>query len=268
MKRFALFLVCLLLTGCGDAKAPPVEEAPPAESPQEESVTPPSEGASADFSSQLALIAAQADQWQLKDCPAWQFAVTDLDQNGRLEVVTTVTQGTGSFTTTAVWEVSEDLDDLLLCTAEAPDAPAIVPRGDGTETGYLPLPVYQDETENTFHYITESTAKDSPASYRDSTSALTLRDGSVSAQLICARNTLYLPGEDPSAEPEEQISYEDGEGAAITEEAYASAVEELFAACTPMEARIGWALVLPDQAMEGLDAQLSASWDGFSLTAI
>ena len=268
MKRFVLFLLCLLLTGCGTSKAPPSEETPPAENPQEETVSPPSEDTPVDFSSQLSLIAEQVDQWELTDCPAWYFAVTDLDRNGRLEVVTTVTQGTGSFTTTAVWEVSETLDTLLLCTKEAPDAPAIVPIGDGTETGYLPLSAYEDEVTKTVHYITESTAKDGPASYRDSTSALILQNGIVSNQLICARNINYVPGEDPNAEPEEQISYEDGEGAPLTEEAYDSAMEDLFASCTPMEAHVGWMLVLPDQAVEDLDAKLNTSWNTFSLNTI
>ena len=81
----------------------------PAEDPQEEPVVP------ADPAEQVKLIAENRDLWLVTDpqqADFMSYAVTDLDENGRLELIATTTEGSGRFSSTQFWEISEDFASL------------------------------------------------------------------------------------------------------------------------------------------------------------
>ncbi len=133
MKRIlSLFLcLCLLLTlaGCGKAEnkveetspakeaSAASEEAPAAqpEKPAEESEVKPEEPDDTpklpDRSAQIELIAANVDSWLNTDdlyADSTLYVVSDLDENGRLEIISSIMQGSGFFTELSIFEVSED----------------------------------------------------------------------------------------------------------------------------------------------------------------
>ena len=65
---------------------------------------------------QLNLIMNNKNLWY-KDTEfeKYSYAVTDLDKNGRIEIISSVCQGTGIYTYTEIYEVNESMDDLKLC---------------------------------------------------------------------------------------------------------------------------------------------------------
>ncbi len=104
-KRLSILLALALLfslSACsgGQQNEPPQEETP---------------SASSDPADQVKLIAASRDLWLSADPQQADFvryAVTDMDENGRLELIATVTEGTGQFSSTQFWEVSEEFSKL------------------------------------------------------------------------------------------------------------------------------------------------------------
>ena len=102
MKKIFNILLCLVLAfslaacSSGSAQEEPEEpQAAPAITAEE----------------QVKLIAESRELWLVTDpgqADQMQYAVADLDDNGRLELIATITEGTGQFTTTQFYEVSED----------------------------------------------------------------------------------------------------------------------------------------------------------------
>lgn len=93
-KAFSIFLVLLTLTAC-TADIPPHDKT--------------------SKDSQLNLIAKNTDIWKPLDIRPgdhYNFAVTDLDNNSRLEVITTVCRGTGQYSESMYYEVDDTFSTL------------------------------------------------------------------------------------------------------------------------------------------------------------
>ena len=104
MKKYLSILLCLAL--CASMAACSSSE--PAPEPEEPAV-------SGEPEDQVKLIAENKDLWLVTDvneADQYQYAVTDLDENGRMELISTVMEGTGRFSTTRFYEVSEDFSKL------------------------------------------------------------------------------------------------------------------------------------------------------------
>ena len=67
-------------------------------------------------SDQRALIERSRNVWEPNlEYETWFSAITDLDANGRLEILLASLQGTGLYTWVNVWEVNENYTGLTLC---------------------------------------------------------------------------------------------------------------------------------------------------------
>ncbi len=139
-------------------------------------------------SAQIALIASQVKKWTKMDSdsddgePYCSYAVTDLDQNGRLEIIeSSADQGSGRFTTSEYFQVNEAGDDLeqLSISDEEYSQDDIVSNMDT---------VYYDESTGEYHYITGDFATAGAATgFVDTVTFLTLREGSIESELLAVR---------------------------------------------------------------------------------
>ena len=65
---------------------------------------------------QRALIERSRNVWEPDlEYETWFSAITDLDHNGRLELLLASLQGSGLYTWVNVWEVNENYSGLTLC---------------------------------------------------------------------------------------------------------------------------------------------------------
>jgi len=121
MKKFfcVLLSICLVLAAaaCGKSEAPAEQAQPAANTPVEDPGGKPEnaepERSLGDEDAQLRLIADSVDLWYSEDdYVPLLYAVTDLDENGRYELISAITEGTGQFTTIHFWEVSADGQSL------------------------------------------------------------------------------------------------------------------------------------------------------------
>lgn len=138
-------------------------------------------------SEQIALIASQVKKWTDMDSdsddgePYCSYAVTDLDRDGRLEVIeSSADQGSGRFTTSKYFQVNEAGDALeRISTSDDADGNSQDDIVSNMET------VYYDLSTGEYHYITGDFATAGAATgFFDSVTSLTLRRGKISSKLL------------------------------------------------------------------------------------
>lgn len=228
MKRYVtLFLMLSLifsLAGCafpGSDSTQPVFTTIPSE-PTEEPDT---------YAKQLDLIWQEMDSWiQDPYADAWCYAVTDLDGNGRLEIISSDTQGTGHFVTTRVLEVNENCTGLTTVQGSG-DSNNIAltssyPASGGSED--IPCLFYADD--NVWFYVQEITTQLSATEYAESRTAVSLQNGVLDRIILGTKLTTYPDG---GGNPTEV--WLDGQGNSISKAGYDAALSSYNAA-----AQIGW----------------------------
>ena len=159
----------------------------------------------------------------------WFYTITDLDHNGRLEVVTASLQGSGLYTYADIWEVREDFSGIAECKdslGEGEAYPDII-----TETASC----FHDESSGLYWYLFDDVARSGMAEYYSSKVALCLDNGAVELHYI---NSKYEKYEDADSEP--QVSYGDGEGNPITKEEYEQAVANWATGMTMSDFYLEW----------------------------
>ena len=234
MKR----MICILLAAClllGSAMAQ--NEAP-------------------DYPAQLKLIAALAETWMIPDATgSVGYAVTDLDGNGRLEVIASTMGGTGLYTASVIYEVNEARDGLTVCERTV---------GEGDSEADLMVdgaPVYYDPEEDLYFFIFDDLLRDGPASYFENRRALSLQEGQLIEIALAYRATVYEDAEHFT------VTCHDAEGNEITEEEYATAEQRRFGHLALRYASFGW-MVNDDARVDPQDADavlslLKTSWNRF-----
>ena len=106
------------------------------------------------------------------------YCVTDLDQNGRLEITGAVTEGSGSFTTAMMYEVGEDLATLQtvdLGLAEGEFLPEIIMNK--VDTYCSPV--------GTWNYLFSDTTSVDSGNHFQAIVALTLENGKLISTPLC-----------------------------------------------------------------------------------
>lgn len=252
MKRyFALLLmlsIILSLAGCAfpgeDANQPVFTTVPP------EPTVPPTTQPDT-CSEQLDLIWQEMDDWiQDPYADVWCYAVTDLDGNGRLEIISSDTQGSGHYVTTRMLEVSEDFTHLT-AIENGNEYNNNICLTSGYQSGGLEtIPCLYDGEG--YSYFQETTVRISATESSQTRTAVSFRDGALSRTVLGSKDATY-----PSEGGTPSESCFDGEGNPISPEAYAE-----IPATFPESAQIQWleCVSIPDLSREMLDT----SWAGFS----
>lgn len=208
---------------------------------------------------QLKTIWEARDTWRvLEETEGWCYAVTDLDGNGRLEILSSETHGTGNYTTLRAWEVSEDGASLN---------PIAAPMDDGEGGPVLSSGYYSDENpskENVeaytdgsgiTYYIQTDINKDGAAHYYETKQAVFLKDGKLDCQIVATKQTDY------DENGGETVTCQDADGQAISQNDYDTAGERHFAGLSRKNAAIGWLSCVHSEELH--EEALQASWENF-----
>ncbi len=170
--------------------------------------------------------------------PDWQYAFTDLDHNGLLEVLSASTQGSGIFTYVRFYEVLPDGSGVRdLCSAdtqtEGPD--------DWPEIALDTIPCYHDSASDRYYYVCSNDLRDGAGHSVTQLAAICLKDGTATVEYLAAADV-------QQTQDGEQRTYTDGEGNPITEEEYMSAEERRFSGMERSELKPDWTAVTSPQA--------------------
>ena len=216
------------------------------------------------FPTQLQLIADSAKLWALDPDFAddrMGYAVTDLDNNGRLELIAVNQGGTGHYTYASFYEVNSEgtaLEPLVYDFPEGDSQPDLMDTD--------PIPLFWGGQPEAFTYIFRDWLKATAAEYYESLWALTLRDGVITTEPLGAKETVY-------STDGETVRYTNHSGAPITEQEYEAMAAATYADRTQHTAAIHWLLFNRGESILSLDAdtllqQLTESCRSSAMTDI
>ena len=255
MKKMILAFVlvfALYLSACGGASGsvPQSDAGSPSESPSPVTPIPQEE--------QIQILEANRQLWAFHEFyeSPWFYAFTDLDVNGRLEVIAASTQGSGIFTYVNFYEVRADgsgIDNLYHADVEieGPD--------DWPEIVVDSLPCYYDAAEDRYWYPCEGVTHDGYAHQYYAWQALSLKDGVADWEFIASRNV------DWDENGSDTTECRDAQGNVISLQDYDSAVERRFAGMQAMELKMSWTQVEipfegdPVETMMSIEEQAQSS---------
>lgn len=211
-----------------------------------------------DYDAQIAVLAANYALWVKNgEYDPYSYSVTDLDQNGRLEVIASACLGSGNFSYNDVWEVNEALDGLTQC------ATTIDESMQPDLTFVKETMGYYNETTGEYAYIFSDAARNGAAEYMLTTMAFTLSDGVLSTMQLAGMYQVYSPDSD-----EPTVSYYSGD-VSLTEEEFLSIADTAFSSCEKYRLALDWATFFPEEAAAMDEAAwlntLQTLWQSFSL---
>ncbi|MBT9779774.1 hypothetical protein GPL15_25210 [Clostridium sp. MCC353] len=183
------------------------------------------------------------------------YAVTDLDQNGRLELICSILQGSGRYTDSVYYEVKETLDGLEECPLENRELDS------GADLVTESAPVYYDPEYCAYYFIFDDLIKDGMDLSYENKRAVSLADGKLTEQILAFKTTQYDEHSPIS------ITCEDAIGRKITEVEYKGIADTEFGDLIKKEACFSW-FSLSDLELEPLNKpallnRLRQSYEGF-----
>ena len=174
---------------------------------------------------QIYLILAQFDSLkQDGGSDAWLYAVTDLDHNGRLELIAAPAQGGIQ---PCVWEAGTDGKTLSACTI--------------SRTGDQPFPAitvnnadtYFDQASDTWHYAFNAHREVSANEVYDSKCAVSLVNGAVSSEVFATAHSTF-------SNNAVNVTYTGKDGAAITGDAFNAAADAAYPGTVKCSTNFYW----------------------------
>lgn len=206
------------------------------------------------YEDQIAFLAANYSQW-VKTDPAvpYSYAVTDLDRNGRLEVVASVCMGTGFFTYTDIWEINESFNGLTH---------SMFSDGDESRPDIIEPSLTAYEREGGYYYIVMDYIRSGYAYNAETVFSFRYQAGACVSDLLAYRET------EVTADYEELTAYYTADGQEISEAEFEAMPQACFTGCPAYTVTLGWQSLYEDEIF-GMDTAawqevLLASWDGFS----
>ena len=230
------------LAACGAPASPaPAESAAPAEeTPVEEPVIPAEVVPATDADAQISLIFANLGNMKQPDVGnEWKYMVTDLDHNGRMELIAASTHPADRSTNFKVWEVSEDRTALNDCTVQL----------EAEES----FPDILTENADTFHNIETDTWSYlffdhiviSPEEAYTAKCAVTLKDGVIGYEPFAYEHTEVTGGVT-------KVTHLDLNGLTIAPEQYNAAGVNAFVGCEQSSTDFGWFTQKSDATLSDL----------------
>lgn len=206
---------------------------------------------------QIEIMASNKDLWfENPDYASevYRFAVTDLDGNGRLEVISSILGGTGLYTYSRFFEINESFTGLEECGTnflEGDSQPDIMADS---------AAVYYEKDADTYYYIFYDLMRNGAAELYEGTAAISLKNGEITDIPLALKSTIH-------SESGTKITYTDAAQKEISESEYLSAAEKRFGAYPEYTAFFGWMnmeeLVSLDK--KGIEAKLYESCSKFEI---
>ena len=234
----------------GSEVSRPASEDPAASLPEENiSVIEPveiEEEPPVDYTPQIRLLAENFDAWSMSSVgwPYTNCAVTDLDGNGRLEVIAYLIYGSGDFTYASIFEVNESCDGIAACTVPGQQDP-LYPE---FNTDGEPVRVYTG-SDGVRHYLFTDIERRGAGLYYYTLMPLSLADGTLTLDMIGTK-----------ADERGVVTYTDIAGMSLSEAEYEALPGNYYSGSTESSVTISWMNL---EGAEDITALLTESWSGF-----
>lgn len=162
---------------------------------------------------QLAVILDNISKWsltkELEQYDAYGYAITDLDRNGRLEIITSHCDGTGLYSYNKYYEVNESLDGINELTTNLKDEDIQTYIMDAT------VKVFYDAIKNEYHYVFTNVNRNGAPEYNEAKYEVVLKDGKITQKLLANKDIIYKNGGEDI-----DIIIKNADGEELTDESY------------------------------------------------
>lgn len=187
----------------------------------------------------------------------YSYVVTDLDQNGRLEIIASTCQGTGIYTYSKYYEVNKTFDGLDEVKRN------LLEGSSEADIGVKTVKAFVDKDKNEYHYILGDVIRNGAAEYYENKQDIMLKNGELSENILAYKTTIYK-----DSVPE--ITYQDTELKDITAEDYEKVEDEKFKGLEAKTVTLEWITQMDDDldnvSGDVLKALLKKSYDGFKFS--
>ena len=156
----------------------------------------------------------------------WSYAVTDLDHNGRLELLAACVKGAERRTSLLAWEVSQDGKTVVQIPTSGSYPDVIRASAD----------TFHNLSDGTWSYQFDDIAVNSPTELAENKCALSLKDGKLGFTAFANKKISTQNSQSP-------ISYFNSVGHSITPEDYNAAASNAFASSAKSSTCFDWFLV-------------------------
>jgi hypothetical protein len=182
---------------------------------------------------QYQLLMEQHEKWEFKgsDYSPWWYTFTDLDHNGRMEVIVNSIPGSMHLTYSHCYEVNESLNGITSCLSEDQNNDIFQIQRE--------LPCYYDASSDLYFYINEHSFNISGAMHQQiMTDAITLHNGYLESFRLRYKEAKY----DNYGESNEVLTLllKDGDGNIITEDEYNTLIDRRFAVMKKSTLPLTW----------------------------
>ncbi len=181
------------------------------------------------------------------------YTVTDLDQNGRLEIISADYSKEDQITVSHIWEVDEEgkLQKIETSWSEEESQPDLITKS---------TKVWYDEEDDVYYYLFTDQEKLEDGSERERKMTISLKDGQLSTVLLAEKTTDEAGTE----------TFADADGNEITAADYENAAETIYGELKEKEAKFKWIntkehAIGSDVPMEQLLELVSEANAGFSV---
>ncbi len=186
--------------------------------------------AAPEIDSQIELIAQNKDLWKQDiEFGTWGYTITDLDHNGRLEIISASVQGTGFYTYIVAYEVNAEGNGLTELYG-----PEKMNYDSAPDIMVSTVPVFHDEKENRYYYILDDMIRNGMAEYYENKRAVSIVDGTWQETPLAYKTTIYTDAEHYT------INCTDANQNPISEAQFSSIAESVFSGLEKGEAEFNW----------------------------
>ena len=203
----------------------------------------------ADLEAQLKVIADNYSQWNRIDTvtiPRSSFTVTDINNNGRIEIIVSGTYGTGFVSENYVFEVNDDISGLIECSFTTENAPDI--QDDESAEVYLVNGNYMIACRDGNPHGTQEN--------HVILQAMSLQNTDIVVDTLGSGNWFY------SFDGSTKEEYYDKNGNSISKDEYEGLFDSTYSGYPKGEMKFKWVPLYG--AESNLQARLKESWEGFS----
>ena len=209
---------------------------------------------------QLKVILDNISMWSLsgesKEYDTYGYAITDLNGNGRLEIVTSHCDGTGLYSHNKYYEVNENLNGLVEVSTNLKPEEIETYIMDGASK------VFYDKVQDEYHYVFTNVTRNGPAEYLESKYELVMKGENINQTLLASKRTIY---KGDGGNGETVIKSADGEE--LTDEQYERYEYLHYADYEYKLAYLEWiaSYNLNEADINMVKTELEKSYDGFKL---
>ena len=181
------------------------------------------------YDKQIAVLLITSGAWSTidKESIVNVCAVTDMDMDGRLEVIVSYDGETEHYTYTKIYEVNEKFDGLEEVST---DFAQMASQPDTIKDVWT---LYYNGNEDTIYYVLEDYRKSSPESNTNTIVAVKIKDNKMTTEVLAVKSS-------KTTREGVVISYTNAAGEGISEDEYLNAAANRFSGMNRYEVALSW----------------------------